>query len=155
MFHLSKLSRITATFTGPRQTSCKQKKPRGPRLRVQRIVITRLALLLWVLRILFAVDWRGRRRRIELPPPIQIKSAAIAIIERTAITNTVFVKMDVFVGRESCAMQAPCAFVIRDLVFVNHNLVPDKIVLGEFENATNCCHAVSYTHLTLPTILLV
>ena len=32
---------ITATFTGPRRKSCKQKKPRGPRLRVQRIVITR------------------------------------------------------------------------------------------------------------------
>ena len=36
------LSVITATFTGPRRTSCKQKKPRGPRLRVQRIVITPL-----------------------------------------------------------------------------------------------------------------
>jgi hypothetical protein len=33
---------ITATFTGPRRKSCKQKKPRGPRLRVQRIVIGRL-----------------------------------------------------------------------------------------------------------------
>ena len=35
------LSVITATFTGPRRKSCKQKKPRGPRLRVQRIVIWR------------------------------------------------------------------------------------------------------------------
>ena len=77
-----------------------------------RIVITRLALSFWVLRILFPVDWRGRRRRIELPPPIHIKSAAIATIERAAITNAVFIKMDVFLGRESCAMQAPCAFVI-------------------------------------------
>jgi hypothetical protein len=34
------LSDITATFTGPRRKTCKQKKPRGPRLRVQRIVIT-------------------------------------------------------------------------------------------------------------------
>ena len=32
---------ITSTFTGPRQTPCKHKKPRGPRLRVQRIVIRR------------------------------------------------------------------------------------------------------------------
>ena len=39
------LSVITSTFTGPRRTSCKQKKPRGPRLRVQRIVITRIGIL--------------------------------------------------------------------------------------------------------------
>ena len=38
-------SRITSGFTGPRQKSCKQKKPRGPRLRVHRIVIPRLAVL--------------------------------------------------------------------------------------------------------------
>ena len=38
------MSVITATFTGPRRKTCKQKKPRGPRLRVQRIVITRVAL---------------------------------------------------------------------------------------------------------------
>ena len=35
------LSVITATFTGPRRKTCKQKNPRGPRLRVQRIVIPR------------------------------------------------------------------------------------------------------------------
>ena len=32
---------ITSTITGPRRSTCKQKKPRGPRLRVHRIVITR------------------------------------------------------------------------------------------------------------------
>ena len=35
---------ITATFTGPRRKTCKQKKPRGPRLRVQRIVIPRFVV---------------------------------------------------------------------------------------------------------------
>ena len=42
-------SQITATFTGPRRKTCKQKKPRGPRLRVQRIVITRPSLTLRIL----------------------------------------------------------------------------------------------------------
>jgi hypothetical protein len=37
-------SLITATFTGPRRKTCKQKKPRGPRLRVQRIVIRAFAV---------------------------------------------------------------------------------------------------------------
>ena len=32
---------ITATITGPRRSTCKQKKPCGPRLRVHRIVIRR------------------------------------------------------------------------------------------------------------------
>ena len=35
---------ITSTITGPRRSTCKQKKPRGPRLRVHRIVITRSRL---------------------------------------------------------------------------------------------------------------
>ena len=35
------LSVITATITGPRRSTCKLKNPRGPRLRVHRIVITR------------------------------------------------------------------------------------------------------------------
>ena len=37
-------SRITSGFTGSRRSSCKQKKPRGPRLRVHRIVIPRSSL---------------------------------------------------------------------------------------------------------------
>ena len=35
------IRRITSTITGPRRKSCKQKNPRGPRLRVHRIVISR------------------------------------------------------------------------------------------------------------------
>ena len=34
-------SRITSVITEPRRSTCKQKKPRGPRLRVHRIVIRR------------------------------------------------------------------------------------------------------------------
>ena len=38
---ISYFSGITSTITGPQRSTCKQKKPRGPRLRVHRTVITR------------------------------------------------------------------------------------------------------------------
>ena len=65
---------ITSTITGPRRKSCKQKKPRGPRLRVHRIVIRRCLPLVYVFAKVCSVVLR-LRTLVHCPLPSNVNQA--------------------------------------------------------------------------------
>ena len=87
------------------------------------MVLDSLTRSITVLGISRSVNRVCRWRCIEFAPPIQIISAAIAIIQRAVIGHAVFIKTDVFQFKVSFAMQTPCAVVFRNLVFVDHRSI--------------------------------